>query len=234
VLAEGGMANRDLKTAMATNDNPRAELRLDFLVDAVSKPTVRGPRQPVAFLLILLSLATLRAQPVAPQCRTEAGRRAERIHGTVKKGETFRYVSPAGWILHLLPDEAGWFLHIYIKGREGDDLARFTPPLHFLNARQIQGWHFRNEDNTGPNDGSVNAPQELREFTFSPEVGRTIDITDSDFRRAVEYVEKVRSFGRGWVFIESYQLTPVRQGERAAFVSLTFSGCLTWPQGFAP
>jgi hypothetical protein len=218
----------------ATNDHGRAEPRLGVFVCAVSKPTVAGLRLSMACLVTLLSLAALKAQPVAPQCRTEPGRRAERIQGTVKKGETFRYVSPAGWILHLLPGEAGWFLHISIKGREGDDLGRFTPPLHFSNARYIEGWHFRNADNTGPNDGSVNAPQELREFIFSPEVGRTIDITDSDFRRAVEYVEKVRSFGRGWVFIESYQLTPVRQGERAAFVSLTFSGCLTWPQGFTP
>ena len=30
----------------------------------------------------------------------------------------------------------------------------------------IVGWNFRNADNTGENDGSVNAPQEIREFNF--------------------------------------------------------------------
>ena len=55
-----------------------------------------------------------------------------------------------------------------------------TPPWHFVpNAREIEGWHFRNGDNTAPNDASVNALQELREFIFSPAVGRGIEYNGS-------------------------------------------------------
>jgi hypothetical protein len=73
----------------------------------------------------------------------------------------------------------------------------------------------------------VNAPQELREFIFSPEVGRSIHYNGS--ATTPDDVAKVESFGRGWLFIESYKLTPAGLGERAAFESIKFSACLTTP-----
>lgn len=178
--------------------------------------------------LLLLVLSTVAAQTTAPRCDSEPGRQASRIRGDVSRGADFRQLTPAGWIFRLVPGPTGWFLEITTKGREAEDLSRLTPPWHFVpNAREIEGWHFRNADNTGPNDGSVNAPQELREFIFSPEVGRGIEYNGS--ATTAEDVAKVRSFGRGWLFIESYRLTPPRKGERAAFESLAFSACLTWP-----
>jgi len=180
-------------------------------------------------ILILFALTGAAGQP-RPMCEPEAGRRAERIQGHVRRGETFRHVTPYGWILRLTPMEQGWFLRLTVKGRETEDLARLTPPWHFVpNPREIDGWHFRNADNTGPNDGSVNAPQELREFIFSPDVGRTLEYYGS--ATSSDDVAKVRSFGRGWFFIQSYRLTPLRKGQRAAFESLTFTACLTWPAG---
>jgi hypothetical protein len=166
----------------------------------------------------------------APDCAAEPGRRAERISGEVVKGSTFSELTPGGWILRLVPTAEGWFLRVAIKGRETEDLSQLTPPFHFVpNVLEIKGWHFRNAADTGPNDGSVNAPQELREFIFSPDVGRRLESDD----RAInaEDVAKVRSFGRAWLFIEGFVLTPPRQGERAGFESVTFSACLTSPVG---
>ena len=120
----------------------------------------------------LLAIGFAGQQASAPECRSGAGRRAERLQGAVKRGDEFARTTTAGWILKLRPEPDGWFLQFTVKGREEEDLARLTPPWHFVpNAREIDGWHFRNADNTGPNDGSVNAPQELREFIFSPAVG---------------------------------------------------------------
>jgi len=177
--------------------------------------------------LVATGLAVQVSRP--PACQADGNlRRAERLQGTVKKGERFTGTTSAGWVVTLLPDPEGWFLQVTIKGRESEDLGRLTPPWHFVpNPREIEGWHFRNSSNTGPNDGSVNAPQELREFIFSPEMGRGIEYNGSA-TTAVD-VEKVRAFGRGWLFIAAYTLTPPRQGERAAFESMTFSACLTWP-----
>jgi hypothetical protein len=115
-----------------------------------------------------------------------------------------------------------------MRGREEDDLSRLTPPWHGVpNPRTIEGWHFRNEANSGPNDGSVNAPGELREFIFSPEVGRSIQYNGS--ATAVESVARVEAFGRGWLHLDQFRLTPPRQGERASFEWLEFTACLTWP-----
>jgi hypothetical protein len=135
-----------------------------------------------------------------------------------------------GWILELVPIEEGWFLQVTVRGREEEDLSRLTPPWHGVpNPRMIEGWHFRNEDNTGPNDGSVNAPGELREFVFSPDVGRSIEYNGSS--TSSEDVAKVQSFGRGWLHLDQFRLTPMRKGERASFEWLEFSACLTWPAG---
>jgi hypothetical protein len=167
----------------------------------------------------------------APSCEPATGRRAEQLHGDVRRGERFSEVTAAGWILRLVPVREGWFLEVTTNDRVDEDLARLTPPLNFTpNPRSIDGWNFRNIDNTGPNDGSVNAPQEFREFIFSPRVGRDIQGPNATVGPTGEDVEAVRAFGRGWLFIESYTLSPPRSGERAAFETLRFTVCLTWPE----
>ena len=181
-------------------------------------------------LLLFVALVVTQGDRAAPRCEAELGRRAETIRGKVVKGSAFTRSTSSGWILRLVPTSEGWFLSVSAKGRETEDLSRLTPPWHFApNPREIEGWHFRNSANTGPNDGSVNAPQQLREFIFSPEVGRAIKYNGS--ATPGEDVAKVRSFGRGWFFIERYTLTPPRQGRRASFESLIFSTCLTSPGG---
>ena len=177
---------------------------------------------------LMASAGLVSQRTTEPACQAPENRRAERVQGTAKRGEKFIETTPAGWIVRLVPETEGWFLQITMKGREAEDLARLTPPWHSVpNPREIDGWHFRNADNTGPNDGSVNAPQELREFIFSPEVGLGIEYKGSD--TSPDDVEKVRAFGRGWLFLETYTLTPPRRGERAAFETIRFSACLTWP-----
>ena len=184
----------------------------------------------LCILLVVLATGLVGQRAAMPACEAESGRRSERIHGTVSRGHRFSVSTQSGWIVRLEPDTKGWFLQVTTKGRETEDLSRLTPPWHFVpNPREIEGWHFRNADNTGPNDGSVNAPQELREFIFSPAVGREVEYNGS--ATSVEDVEKVRLFGRGWLFIESYRLTPPQRGERAAFEMIKFSACLTWPAG---
>ncbi|MEK7181385.1 MAG: hypothetical protein AAB738_03600 [Patescibacteria group bacterium] len=65
------------------------------------------------------------------------------------------------------PVSMGWRLLIVNKSKPNQDFAALaTPPYYGINPLDIVGWHFRNPDNTGPNNGSVNAPQEVREFNF--------------------------------------------------------------------
>ena len=179
--------------------------------------------------LIVLAATTASGQSV-PRCEAAAGRKAELVTGQVSRGRPLSQATPGGWILKLVPVAEGWMLEVTTSDRSSEDLARLTPPFHFVpNPRQIEGWHFRNLENTGPNDGSVNAPQNLREFTFSPRVGRDIQGPAANAGPTSEEVRQVAAFGRGWLFVESYELTPPRGGERAAFETLRFSACLTWP-----
>jgi hypothetical protein len=193
-----------------------------------AEPAVRVRLKTCIPALLLLGLDPLPAHSAAPECLPTAGRLAEPIHGEVDRGKAFTASTPSGWLLRLAPTEYGWFLQVSLKERRSEDLSRLTPPWHFVpNPRELEGWHFRNIDNTGPNDGSVNAPYELREFIFSPEVGRSVDHHGSE--PSSEDVARVRDFGRGWLYVLDYRLTPPRAGDRAAFESLTFAACLTWP-----
>jgi len=184
---------------------------------------------------VQIEVPPTKPDPVALSCTPGPGRHAEEFHGSLKRGDTFTETSATGWILRLVPERIrengresayGWMLQVSMVGREREDLARLTLPLHGGNDTDISGWDLRNADNTGPNDGSVNRPGELREFIFSPAVGREIKVSDSISEADVE---KVRSFGQGWLFIDAYQLTPPQKGQQAAFESMVFRACITWP-----
>lgn len=72
-------------------------------------------------------------------------------------------------VFRLTPNSNGWDADIVSKNAKQDDYgfaSIATPPFHGINALQIEGWHFRNTDNTAPNDGSINAPREKRNFSF--------------------------------------------------------------------
>jgi hypothetical protein len=180
----------------------------------------------VAGLTLLLAL--MASQAAVPRCVPEAGRLADSVRGEVTKGNSVEAPTSGGWILRLRPVDGGWTLEIGQAGRNDEDLSRLTPPWHFVpNPRDIMGSHFRNAENSGPNDGSVNAPGEVREFIFSPEVGRGIEYNGSATTEAD--VAKVERFGRGWFRLEEFRLTAPRRGERASFEWLKFSACLSWP-----
>jgi hypothetical protein len=149
------------------------------------------------------------------------------IRGEVKMGEAFEKAFGPGFHFRLEPDPHGWLIVIRDE-RGNEDLSRLTPPFHFVpNPREIEGWHFRNADNTGPNESgekNVNAPGLVREFIFSPEVGRTIDYPPKP-----EEIEKIKHFGRGELTILDYKLGDLVSGKRARFEWMRFEVDLSLP-----
>ncbi len=155
------------------------------------------------------------------------------FEGGLTTGE--REVRPfgPGFTFVLTPIQRGWEISVTHESSAGN-IARLTPPWHFVpNPRYIEGWHFRNASNTGPNDGSVNAPQEHREFIFSPEVNQTIDGTGSNRDPTLEEMERIRQFGQGRLEVLKYDLTRPKLGERASMVRLHYRVCLSWPRDFS-
>lgn len=102
--------------------------------------------------------------------------------GHINRGETFIHQFTKKLIFCLVPGgvfsdvpEEGWFIQIFDSRSQKclgiqddyDNLGPIiTPPYRGNMDFDILGWFFRNKDNTGPNDGSVNAPQMVREFNF--------------------------------------------------------------------
>lgn len=167
------------------------------------------------------------------ECATSADRVAELISGEVKAGERFERrfnsflfrLTPATFAGVEIP--VGWDIGIFDTDRS-EDLSRFTLPLRGPNARNIYAWHFRNEDNTGPNTGTVNAPQRHRAFMFSPEVGRSIRDEEEAGKRWANYA-RIEAFGQGAFDILDFALTEPKPGAVPSFLWLKFTACLTWP-----
>ena len=95
------------------------------------------------------------------------------LQGEVQRGDTI--VHPfehdgRKFEFRLLPMGQGWSVWIGDPMyRERNQVVVATPPFRGINPSVIQGWHFRNADNTGPNEpgeGNVNAPGKTREFAF--------------------------------------------------------------------
>jgi len=92
------------------------------------------------------------------------------FRGKVSRGQIFEEVILDGLIFRLDPLKQGWEIWIGDKSETGHNFSGVaTPPFHGINARYIEGWHFRNSDNSGPNEAgekNVNAPQYERNFCF--------------------------------------------------------------------
>lgn len=146
----------------------------------------------------------------------------------IQKGERFEKTFGPGLTFLLEPREYGWEI-IVRDDRPEENIARLTPPFHFApNPRYLEGWHFRNLENTGPNDGSVNAPQEERDFIFSPQVGRSID-----YPVTTAQATELSAFGRGLLVVKSMELGNLERGERAHFERLEFEVQLSWPSSWS-
>ncbi|MBU1728312.1 hypothetical protein KKA39_03350 [Patescibacteria group bacterium] len=132
----------------------------------------------------------------------------------------------------LLPIDHGWLIQVRDE-RGTEDISRLTPPYHGPNPRLVEGWHFRNSDNSGPNEPgekNVNAPQEFREFIFSPEMGRTIDSPEVGRKPTFEEMKAVGQFGCGSLRILDYRLKDLEPGKRASFEWMRFHVTLSWPR----
>jgi len=106
--------------------------------------------------------------------------------GEVNKDQRFEKQIGEDLYFCLLPQELGWTVFIGNKEELDNNFAGVvTPPYHGINQLYIEGWHFRNADNSGPNEAgekNVNAPQHVREFNFV--------LTRRDYEKASDALKK--------------------------------------------
>ena len=188
-----------------------------------------GVRVRIAILGVLVLSAACRPRAAAPPAthahELAAGDSLRHVEfdGTLERGSPFERDIALGLRFELLPEDYGWRIVVRDTSRADENLASLTPPFHFVpNPCFIEGWHFRNADNTGPNQGDVNAPQRERDFIFSPEVGRTIQGPDSHSGPDSADVARVEQFGSGLLTIEQLDLSPPAKGEKASIERMRF------------
>ncbi|MEM9899559.1 MAG: hypothetical protein AAF742_09305, partial [Pseudomonadota bacterium] len=163
---------------------------------------------------ICLSAPAAATQP----CGGEPGWAAAEIRVGVRNGE--RFVANAGpWSFVLEPKKHGWRIALADARSELVPVAALPARPIETNPLNIAGWHFRDEDNLGPNTGSVNAPQHVRRFRFG-------DFALSDTVPATDVAD--RSGGLGELVITAMELTPPQARLRAGFESLDAEVCLVW------
>lgn len=115
---------------------------------------------PAALLLLAAFAYPANADPI--ELRGEVQRGYTLVHPFEHDKHMFEF--------RLVPRGHGWSIWVVDPtNRERNHVVVATPPYRGINPAVIQGWHFRNADNSGPNkpgEGNVNAPGETRKFAF--------------------------------------------------------------------
>jgi hypothetical protein len=187
---------------------------------------------------LLLFAATVPAAAAEPLVfRGEVARGDKVIHRIEHEGTVLEF-----W---LKPISHGWMIWIGDPARPEQNHATVaTPPFRGVNPTRIEGWHFRNADNTGPNapgPKNVNAPQHERPFAF---------FLDAASRRAaLEALEillwpdgrdeaEIKAAGERFAEIpkatavlrvEALEFGNLREGERAWIERMAFSVKIDMP-----
>lgn len=183
-------------------------------------------------VVIFVALCLMGCTPRPAEDDTAAvSRRVVAFEGELEQGRTFVRGFGDRFTFFLRPIPHGWIIEVQDE-RGTEDISRLTPPWHFVpNPRYLEGWHFRNSDNTGPNaagEKNVNAPGEIRSFIFSPEVGGTIDGPHAGREPTYEEVQRVEQFGRGTLTITEHRLNNLVPGQQAGFDWIRFRVEMSW------
>lgn len=166
----------------------------------------------------------------------------ETVAGHVKRGDLFEQPLSDDLVFRLVPDSLGWTIVVGLRDQPGEDFVGVaTPPFRGTNHRFLEGWHFRNRANTGPNVGDVNAPQHERVFRFARSAAgyrQAADAVDAllwgaptqpERERAMEALEEA-SQGQGTLHIRAMTLGNLTPGAQAWFETLDFDAELCRPR----
>jgi hypothetical protein len=167
--------------------------------------------------------------------------RPTRIAGEVRHGERFERPIGPGLYLRLEPyPEGGWHIEVgpardADRSEDADDFAGcVNVPFHGTTDRDIEGWHFRNDDNTGARDRSATpglGEKRWFDFVLTGEAKTTecdnLGRMQYSYNDPIERAKGERAWGalrsgRGWLRITGMTLGNLVRGERASIAVMTF------------
>jgi len=187
---------------------------------------------------------------------TRTTKKVIKFSGEVKRGENFEKEISNNLVFRLRPIELGWEIFVGYKRskpniepiRDEED-ANFaivvTPPFRGINHLDIEGWHFRNADNTGPNEPgpkNVNAPGDIRKFYFVlnnsdyQKAGKALDrllwpysYSEQKVKEAEFILSKLKR-GYGILTIQDLKLNNLMPGQQAGIDWMKFDVELHFPE----
>lgn len=170
------------------------------------------------------------------------------FRGEVARGDTivhkFKH-GGTGLEFRLAPVTFGWIIWIgNPRLPEQNYVTRAAPPFRGISPAIIEGWHFRNADNTGPNSpgtGNVNAPRKVRAFAFvldpsgRREAAEALDIilwpNGREEAAIIAAEERWRGVAKveGGLRVEALELGNLVKGERAWIERMAFTVTIDLP-----
>ena len=189
-------------------------------------------------LSLLLSLSGIcNGQPQSPP------NLSIRLHGEVHRSEKFEQEIGRGLVFRLVPGEYGWNIEVGPQDATDDYMDCVNGPLHGITPYQIEGWLFRNDDNTAPRKPSeLMTPGigEKREFQFvltaADEAKSCADLEKMEYiydEKAPERIAATNRFGAyaggdGSLTITSMTLGNLRPGGQAWIESMRFEAIFSF------
>lgn len=139
------------------------------------------------------------------------------MQGALHRGERFEKSIGRGFFLRLVPGDQGW--EIEVGDKSGDFTGCVSPPFHGITPRQIEGWHFRSEDNRAARpaaDFLTPGIHQKRWFDFA--------LSTDDNRKACDNPDDFARYssGRGWLAITAVTLGNLVPGQQAWIDSMQF------------
>jgi hypothetical protein len=160
-----------------------------------------------------------------------------RLHGEVHRSEKFEREIGRGLVFRLVPDEYGWNIEVGPKDGTDNYMDCVNEPLHGITPYQIEGWLFRNDNNSAnlkPSELLTPGIGEKREFQFvltaADEARSCADMEKMEYtydQKAAEPMAASRLFGvlaggDGSVTITSMTLGNLKPGVQAWIESMEF------------
>jgi len=163
------------------------------------------------------------------------------LRGEATRGETMVHrfdFRGAAYEFRLVPMGGGWTIWIGDpKHRDHNYVTVATPPFRGVNPTIVEGWQFRNSDNTGPNAAGqnyLNVPQKERHFFFVrdeagyQEAQEALEIMLRPEGRTAEELDEAQRrltmvpHGEGILRIEALELGNLAPGEQAYIERMAF------------
>lgn len=166
-----------------------------------------------------------------------------RLHGEVHRPEKFDKEIGRGLVFRLAPSDFGWDIEVGPKGGTDNYMDCVNEPLHGVTPFQIEGWLFRNDDNTAPRKPSEMLTPgigEKREFQFvltaADEAKSCDDLEKMEHtwdEKAAEPMTASRLFGAlaggdGSVTITRMTLGNLKPGAQAWIESMEFEATFSF------